>query len=471
VPELSFKELDAFENILNTLKPFYCEVLNLKGKRNRKSSEKEFLEYHQILKTVLQNSPRVWALLDISKTSLYPIIQSHASQLEVLSFLELSNEDFFPVFFKNQSEECVIEKIRRKKDTVISFPKLKIIGLPFEFDSYSHKVFLQAFIHCYPQIHTLYYDDIKSVSVNLLMDDCYEIFRLNDRPPCKVKSIAFSDLLEVTNNSYGLMKICPLIRQVIIYAKETEFMWTKKDIDNVLNKFNIDCLTFRIQANYISHPLEFSLVSTLKVLHLELEERLTMQQNSHICELIDKCENLESLKIMLISLCDVGLLVEHFENHGDVTTISEKNRKIMRNLTTLSCYGSFGGTIVINYEFLLNWLIKYSPNLSCLEISRRDIPVIKQLAEFGKLDKLKHLTLIGEDYCVSGVTDLVQYPIKPLVNSLPSLQTLVLYTNSTTCAYLKRTYNKTALKVINGTSELFEETTYNLLVNMAQRRV
>ncbi|CAL4149285.1 unnamed protein product, partial [Meganyctiphanes norvegica] len=155
VPELSFKELDAFENILNTLKPFYCEVLNLKGKRNRKSSEKEFLEYHQILKTVLQNSPRVWALLDISKTSLYPIIQSHASQLEVLSFLELSNEDFFPVFFKNQSEECVIEKIRRKKDTVISFPKLKIIGLPFEFDSYSHKVFLQAFIHCYPQIHTL----------------------------------------------------------------------------------------------------------------------------------------------------------------------------------------------------------------------------------------------------------------------------------------------------------------------------
>ncbi|CAL4067965.1 unnamed protein product, partial [Meganyctiphanes norvegica] len=114
VPKLDFKALDAFENILISLKPFHCEVLNLRCKRSRKSSEKEYLEYSRILKTILQNAPRVRAILDISKTSIYPIIQSHASQVEILTFLELTEEFLFQVFFKNQSQESVIDKLRRK---------------------------------------------------------------------------------------------------------------------------------------------------------------------------------------------------------------------------------------------------------------------------------------------------------------------------------------------------------------------
>ncbi|CAL4067964.1 unnamed protein product, partial [Meganyctiphanes norvegica] len=123
--------------------------------------------------------------------------------------------------------------------------------------------------------------------------------------------------------------------------------------------------------------------------------------------------------------------------------------KIMTKLTTLSCYGQFGIEDFVKHKTLLNWLIIYSPNLDSLEISRRDTPVVKQLVESGKLDKLKSLTVIGEDYCLSWVGDLHKYPIIPLVNSLPSLQTLVLYLHPHTCAELKRTYKKTSLKVIN----------------------
>lgn len=462
VPKLNYKALDAFENILTSLKPFNCEVLNLRCKRNRKSSEKEFLEYSRILKTILQNAPKIRAILDISKTSVYPSI-IYATQLEVLTFLELPEEFLFQVFFKNQSQESVIDKFRRKKEIGITFPKLKIVGLPFAFDIEGHKLFLQVLIHCYPQIHTLYYDDLKSVSCELLMsDDIEKLFKNVDRTACKLKSIAFTDIQQDTKYLQGIKNMCPLLSHMVINDNQNPDACTKEEIDNVLGKFNINCLTIKLNWEYMVFPLDISCASTLRVLHLELLDSFNTKDNNTLCELINTCENLECLKILFMS--DYG---ESHGVHGDlIPSISEKRMKIMTRLTTLSCYGQFGIEEFVKHKTLLNWLIKCSPNLNSLEISRRDIPVVSHLAESGKLDALESLTLIGEDYCLSWVGDLTRYPIIPLINILPSLRTLVLYMNPKTCAELKRTFNKTSLKIINGTSEFLKDTTYNLLVRM-----
>ncbi|CAL4089369.1 unnamed protein product [Meganyctiphanes norvegica] len=438
----------ALSRFLEELGPFNLEELN---------THLMIFENPVPLVTVVKHSPklRVVHFFDQDMEPVMKQICKCSQNLEMLraNYVGECDKYLYKTFFNGMSKESVLKAFSNKDEIQMSFPALLHVHM-WNRTPAPH-LFLHVLLHVYTHLEsitTLSFHELTPKHLTPLK----KYFSSVERSPCDLKGIAFDSysvfsLPDTVVNSMTVLY--PKINHVTLNDKQqpiTESSATiGRKIRNIVTKFGINSLAIcSKRGKYI--PVDLSIYrDTISIVGSKLTCLTLHGMNldaEMLCELLDNCTQLQSLKISARVMMNETL----------------PKLKPLPHLTTLEAwtYRLYDGD---NMLLLVFNLVDAAPNIRNLQVNSR---IVRNLDPgFGpdsRLQKLERLSLVGRPYCRQ-VGNNIMYDsttrIRQFINALPSLHTLVLYLSDKYIELYKRYYRHKALKIVQGDKLLFRDTT------------
>ncbi|CAL4073847.1 unnamed protein product, partial [Meganyctiphanes norvegica] len=289
----------SFALLLESLAPFHLEGIN--------TGLVEFSDPLPFV-TILKNSPNLKTvkLYRVSNNSniLFRLIGTYCPNLEFVMvniWDIISNNCLYATFFGGMDKDTVISHLETNKPVPISFPRLKWIHMELKF-TMPHNSFLQVLLHYYPNLQCVLplYMYRGCLPTDVLHPPDEDILWSSQRSSCNLKAVTLKEYCLAPEAIDKIVKLCPAVEHLNLNDEEQlEFKSPEavaKTIRLLSDKLNITCLSLCTTAENLGLYLPtFSEIGpSLKELNLTLIYKAGAEL---LCELINKCPNLESLKI------------------------------------------------------------------------------------------------------------------------------------------------------------------------------
>ncbi|CAL4099625.1 unnamed protein product, partial [Meganyctiphanes norvegica] len=453
--------------MLESLAPFALEEVNTFGL--------EFKHPYPLI-TIIKKSPMLRIIRLENNATDYVLEHigrySNCTKLEELtSHSSFSEKCLFRSFFCGMNKNAVLENVGNKENVKLSFPNLRSIHGVWH--DGSPKLFPILLLHYYTQIHTLTDLFHDSINLHLLLPDFFKhIFRKYPRSPSCVRGVATNDycmepkLIQAAAQTFTQIEHFRLCDWVQPDPNILDPNWPSPFAENLVADLQ------RIKANptglVLSHCIHavggwtpFKLdhyipyFSTMGATLNSLTVRFNTVDASDLCELINECPNLETLRIVV-----VHDIFGYDDRTLELATLSR--------LKTLAVW-SHKDNDSVDPTFLQS-LVSAAPNITSFEMNTRELDVCISLVYCGKLEKVETLCLIGDVYCTQyryldrhdPPTDFKDSFVE-FVEALPSVKTLMLYMVQDDINIFRKLYKNTALEIIDGRKLHHRETTQHFI--------
>ncbi|CAL4090538.1 unnamed protein product [Meganyctiphanes norvegica] len=447
--ELSQRLCPSFVQVLESLAPFSVNSLNTLGM--------DYLSPLPLL-AIIRSSPDLIAirLCSCVDRSVIEEIGKNCPKLELLWELRgtrntfSSDEYLYRTFFCGMEKETVLSNINTVNNVNLSFPFLKVLDM-WHLRNVNNE-FFHVLLHFHPHLNTVT-TLFDSVTADLLLPTG-QVFGSNLRSPSDLNgiSITVNHIID-SKNLNEIIKLYPKIYKLTINdAADAETPRVTGDkLKNLVHKINAENLVLSGEFSTLLPDNLEQYVPTFQVLKSKLKTldfQLWEGEAEMICQLLNICENLESLRI--------GIPYYALRLNNIVTP-----QKPLHQLSSLAVWSKYCRTHVDSEAHaLILALVHSAPNLTSLEIntghSRYPFPVMK---------KVRSLTLIGESFCLESKRNFSDYQndVIKFIEKFPLLNTLVLYMEKEdSYAYINH-YKRTALNVLNGCILLSRDSTQYFL--------
>lgn len=469
--------------VLKNLGPFSLDSLN---------THRMDFEHPSPLITIIKNSPFLKTVrLYNSAASDYVLkhVGKYCPVLEVLTihYPHIMNGDkyHYRTFFDGMNKENVLKNVESVSEVPLSFPCLKYVRMQHVSDQ-----LLYILLHFYPDLqfvgffpnpcwrnlllpHPQSLKEItnphKKVPKNLWGDSKNNVSHQSPstavlRMPCYLKMIKITFNFLVFQPSEEVLEITqfyPELEHLLISHEEVQYSLaprkgTCEKLTALVKKLEVtnlsflNCTTDHLHTYLPTFSEISSYLTGLNLCGKDLE-------GGEICVLINKCYNLESLKIKLSDGEDVFRL--------DAQNIQVNTMHTLSSLT-LMYDESHNMYNIRDYHIFIQSLIRASPNLKKLEIDQAELESVSTLiAETNVLSNLCTLGVIANSYLWE--TDEIEESedqlcqVSDMINVLITLKTIILYMPLCHIKYFRNKYQRTALKIIDGQTKAPDITPYD----------
>ncbi|CAL4124424.1 unnamed protein product [Meganyctiphanes norvegica] len=469
--------------VLKTLGPFSLDSLN---------THRMDFEHPAPLIAIIKNSPFL-KIVRLYNSAASDYVLKHVGRfcpvLEALTihYPHIINADkyHYRTFFDGMDKENVLKNVESIGKVPLSFPCLKYVRMQHVSDQ-----FLYILLHFYP--------DLQFVGLfpnpcwrNLLLPHPQVLKEITNphkkvprylwgesktnlshqppstavpRTPCFLKMIKLTFNFLVFQPFEEVLEIAqfyPEVEHLLIAHEEVQFSLpsrkgTCQKLTALIEKLSVTSLSFLNCTTDHLHtylPTFSEISGSLKGLNLCGKDL----EGGEICFLINKCHNLESLKIKLSE----GEEVFRLETQAIQVNTMHKLSSL-----TLMYDESHNMYNIRDYHTFIQSLIRASPNLTKLEIDQAELESVSILiAETNVLNSIRTLGVIGNS-CLWETDDFDDSrdqlcQISDMINVLITLRKIILYMPPCHMKYFRNRYQRTALKIIDGQNKVPDITPYD----------